>query len=421
MTVRPLFLVAVLSVLAPLAAQEPKTAGVEAGGASFTYRYSDETGKPGPAPLLVVLTDGAVSAWSQWQPLAASRGWLLVAVPVAAGNLPWTDRGVRVLETVVKDFSRRAAVDAGRIYLAGASELAAGVFYAVSRVPDLWAAALAVGGNPRAAIETNRLFGANTQAAPLLWLPAPADRAALAQVRQRITAAGFNVEERSVAETSQQQALDWLAGHSRDAAPRKVDCETGNPAFGRCYWLEITRIDGARRNDAILSTRVDPGSGASLSLGGFGFRTSTPGPGLLVEWLPENYKGPLKPGDRILSVGGKEIADARAYVELMEQERVPRPVAVLIQRGNDRTRIETRVVLPAREEVLTGRAQAEYLVEEREIQIVSRFVAEVRVRVPAAWAPCRITWNGLEMAKVEKPGCWLLTEGKEHGAVSCGE
>src|SRR5204862_1221910 len=99
-------------------------------------------------------------------------------------------------------------------------------------------------------------------------------------------------------------------------------------------------------NDVLKSTRVQPGAGASLDLGGFGFNTQAEGPGVLVTWLPERYSGPLKLNDRIVSIGGKKIRDARDYVEQMDQTTEEKPVAVMVQRGKDHIRLETRVVLP---------------------------------------------------------------------------
>jgi hypothetical protein len=77
-------------------------------------------------------------------------------------------------------------------------------------------------------------------------------------------------------------------------------------------------------------------------------------------------------------------------------------------------RIETRVIVPPREFMVTSRVQARFVPEDREIQIVSRTVTEMRVTIPPAWAAdTRLFWNGLSLEKIERPGCLLLTEDKE--------
>src|SRR2546426_12676044 len=85
--------------------------------------------------------------------------------------------------------------------------------------------------------------------------------------------------------------------------------------ISRCYWIEMTKFDPKQRNDVLKSTRVAPGSGASLALGPFGYDPLAEGAGVLVGWLPANYHGPLKLNDRIVSVAGKELRDGRDYAQ----------------------------------------------------------------------------------------------------------
>jgi hypothetical protein len=221
---------------------------------------------------------------------------------------------------------------------------------------------------------------------------------------------GYNLERRSPGETTVGQALEWIAGHQRDEFPAKVDCETGNPELARCYWVEMTKLDFARRNDVLGSSRVKPGSGAGLAVGGFGFNPAAPGPGVLVSWLPEDYQGPLKLGDRVVAVGGKEIADGRAYLEYMDQVEEERPVTVMVQRGRERRRVETRIVLPRREEFQTARVQAEFFSDTRELLIISRGVAQIRLTLPRYWVPCPVNWNGTAAGTADAAGCWAVSE-----------
>ena len=67
----------------------------------------------------------------------------------------------------------------------------------------------------------------------------------------------------------------------------------------------------------------------------------------------------------------------------MEKVTEEKPVTVTVQRGKERVRVETRIVLPRREAGITARVEAQYLPADKEIQIVSRTVTEMRVTLPA--------------------------------------
>ncbi len=350
-----------------------------------------------PVPLLVAAGPEAAA----WAAPAAARGWAVVQVDDA----PVGDAGVRAIEVTADAARKQRDADPMRTYLAGP---AGPVLYTISRRPDLWAGAVIAGGNPNAAIETNRLFGANAQLIPILWPVPQEERETLQRVRDRLSGAGFDIQMRTAAVTMA-QALDWLQAKRRDAHPNKVDCETGNPAFARCYWVEISRFDPAQRNDALGRSRVAPGSGAYLNLGGFGFQVNAPGPGVVVSWLPANYSGPLKPGDRIISLGGRPIQDAREYVQTMSSTFEEKPAAVMVERGKQKLRIETRIMLPRREETVTARIAAEYSPDPKQIYVITRGAGEVRLTLPQFWTPVALNWNGNDAGQAGAAGCWLLS------------
>jgi len=365
---------------------------------------------PAPAPLVVVLPGSldepsVRSLFERWQPLTAARGWNL-ATPFIAGV---SDQAAKALELTLADMKKRVpGVDASRVYVAGPGAGAAEVFYALSREPDLWAAGLAIQGDPAAAINSFKLFGANTGQAPLLWI-APAAQMDL--YKRKLTAAGFHFEARSEIEPA--QVFDWLGEHQQAPFPATIDCETGNPTFARCYWIEMTKFDPRKRNDVLKSTRVLPGSGASLSIGPFGYDQSAEGPGALVGWLPPDYHGPLKLGDRLVSLAGKEIGDGRDYAQQMDQTVEEKPVAVVALRGKERVRIVAKIVLPTREEVITARVEGKYSPADGELYIISRAVTQLRLRIPAEWTPVKVSWNGLDALKAEAAGCWTLSFDKD--------
>jgi hypothetical protein len=301
-------------------------------------------------------------------------------------------------------------VDPAHVYIAGRGDAAAAVFYAISRVPDLWAAGVALGGSPKAALDSNRIFAANFTLVPVLWISGDDSKPMV----EKLTAAKLNLEWQPVSGGASAAGLmEWLARHQRDAYPLSIDCETNSPAFARCYWIQPTKFDAHERNDVLASTRIPGGTGAALDLGGFGFKTDDPGPGVLVTSLPQKYSGPLKGGDRLMALDGKPLADARRYLEFMEKVTDEKAAVVTVQRGKERIRVETRIVLPRREPGVTSRVEAQVLPAEKEIQIVSRTVTEMRVTVAPQWVPATLLWNGLTLENLQEAGCWVLAVEKD--------
>jgi hypothetical protein len=406
-------LVIVLCAALRLYPQEPVQSAVSFPGGRLVYFHGASQPSAQPQPVLVVLPGVPDPAavpdyWKQWHSRVAVRSWLVV-VPWGEFQKPgpWGDLFIRLLEALVDDMQRRLPADTTRTYLVGEGGLASHVFYAASRAPHLFAAGLAVSGDPRRAIETNRLFGANTTLCPVLWLVDERAAPVAERERRRLRAAGFNFHLRSLQSFPLEGGLEWLEKHRRDPFPEEVDCETGNQEFARCHWLEITRFDPSQRNDVLPSTRVRPGAGGYLDLGGFGYDPSAPGPGVRVVWLPPGYKGPLKLEDRIVSVGGRAVKDAQDYLAMMD-EAEEKPVAVIVERGQERLRLESRILLPRREETVTARVQGRFLPDTRELLLVTRGVGELKLQVPPQWAPARVNWNGNDLGDLERPGCWMV-------------
>ena len=195
--------------------------------------------------------------------------------------------------------------------------------------------------------------------------------------------------------------FEWLSAHQRDAFPAKVDCETGSPQFTHCYWVEVTKFDPAESNDVLDSTRVAPlGSGAVLAIGPFGYNPADPGPGVLVASLPEKYAGPLKLNDRIVELGGKELKDGPEFAQILYQTTEEKPVVVMVERGKEHVRLETRIDMAPRAELVTARVRAQYLPDLHEVEVVSRAITQMKLTLPEAWMPARITWNGTEVGNV---------------------
>ena len=200
----------------------------------------------------IALLDAADAV--QWQNWTREAGWQVIA-PAGA---PATDidSRVRALAAAVESAIQNGSVDPARVYIAGRGDAGAAVFYAISRVPDLWAAGAALGGSPKAAIDTNRIFAANFTNVPVLWISGDDSKPMV----EKLAAAKLNLEwQPASGGANAATLLQWLAKHKRDAFPLSIDCETNSPTFARCYWIQPTKFDANERNDVLPSTRI-PGA-----------------------------------------------------------------------------------------------------------------------------------------------------------------
>ena len=157
-----------------------------------------------------------------------------------------------------------------------AARRAAAVFYTISRIPDLFAAGMAVGGSPEAAIDTGRIFAVNFTNAPVLWVSSGAGDEALAD---KLKAAGMNLEWRSAAGLHQRPPFS-MAGRPRARAVSRPPwiAKPIRPPSPAAIWLQPTKFDVSERNDVLPSTRIAGGSGAALDLGGFSYQARRPRP-----------------------------------------------------------------------------------------------------------------------------------------------
>jgi predicted esterase len=365
--------------------------------------YSAAEQPPKPAIALVDAADAP-----QWRKWTQELGWQSIVPTVPNGAN--ADVRVEAVAAAVQAAIKDGSADPAHIYLAGRAEAAAAVFYAISRVPDLWAAGLALGGSPKPALDTGRIFAANFTDTPVLWI---SDGSGDAELATQLKSAGLNLEWRSAKNVSIAQVFAALLQHVHTEFPNKAECETNAPKFANCYWMEPTKFDVAERNEVLPSSRIALGSGASLDLGEFGYKLDDPGPGVLVTVLPKDYSGPLKIGDRLIELDGQPIADARDYAGRMNKMYAEKQMAGLVQRGKEKLRFETRVILPSPDAFATARVQGEHDPEDKTIRIISRSVTELRVIIPPEWVPGDLYWNGVSVEDLSKSGCYLLTVDQE--------
>ena len=360
---------------------------------------------PQPKPAIVLPDPRDTAQWQKW---TSDLGWQVIAPAID----PKSDADTR--STAVADAVRAAiknsTVDPAHIYLAGRGDDAALVFYVISRVPDLWTAGLALGGSPKPALAAGRIFAANFTNTPVLWISdAPGD----AELASRLKSAGLNLEWRDAKGVTIAKFFEDLGKRARAEFPSVADCETNTAKFAQCYWIEPTKFDGAERNDVLPNTRTLDGSGASLDLGPFGYKLTDPGPGVLISYLPKEYSGPLRTGDRLIELDGQPVQDARDFDARLNRMYAAKPMVALVQRGKERLRMDTLVILPRPDGLVTSRVQGRYDAEFKTVQIISRSVTEMRVNIPPQWAPSDLYWNGLSIEDIAKPGCYLLTIDKE--------
>ncbi|MGB7758239.1 MAG: PDZ domain-containing protein [Bryobacteraceae bacterium] len=345
---------------------------------------------------------------AHWQAVAQEAGWQTI-VPGGASTDPLDTRALAVAEAVGSAI-QNSGVDPARVYLAGRGDSAAEVFYTISRLPDVFAAGLAIGGSPQAALSTGRIYTVNFNNSPVLWVTGnDADEA----TAQKLKAAGMWMEWRSASETKNADVFAWLRARTHDPFPLDVDCETDSPTFATCFWLTPGKFDLSESNDVLPRTLVATAAPAALDMGAFGYKPDDPGPGVLISHLPEKYSGPLKMGDRITAIDGHPIADAHEFQDLMAKATEERRVVAMLQRGKERTRVETRILVPHHDFVPTARVQGRYEPGQKQILIISRAVTEMRVTIPEAWAGASLFWNGLALEKIDQPGCVLLRIDKE--------
>lgn len=369
---------------------------------------------PSPKPAIILPDPRDAADWKKW---TAELGWQLIA-PAIDAHADADARALAVADAV-RSAIRASTADPARIYLAGRGDDAALVFYIVSRAPDLWAAGLALGGSPKPALAAGRVFAVNFTNTPVLWISdAPGD----GELASRLESAGLNIAWQAAKGVTIAKVFEELGARARTEFPPVADCETDTAKFAGCYWLEPTKFDAGERNEVLPNTRIVDGSGASLELGPFGYKLTDPGPGVLISYLPKDYIGPLKIGDRLIELDGQPLADARDFDARINKMYAEKLVAALIQRGKERLRLDTRIVLPRPDALVTARVQGKYDPELKRVQIVSRSVSEMRVVIPPQWAPLHLYWNGLAVEDLAKPGCYRLTIDKElMNAAPCSQ
>jgi hypothetical protein len=114
-----------------------------------------------------------------------------------------------------------------------------------------------------------------------------------------------------------------------------------------------------------------------------------------------------------VELSGKELKNGAELAQILYQTFEEKPVVVMVQRGKEHLRLETKIEIAPRAERVTARVRAQYLPDLKEVEVVSRAITQMKVTLPDSWLPAKINWNGTEVANATASGCWLLEEQKE--------
>jgi hypothetical protein len=115
------------------------------------------------------------------------------------------------------------------------------------------------------------------------------------------------------------------------------------------------------------------------------------------------YSGPPD-GDRIISLDGREIANAASIWTRWKVTEDKLAVATVQPRQGPYPHGNPHHCAAAQSGIS---ASGRYLPDDQEIQIVSRTVTEMHITVPPQWAKPEVLWNGFALENIQGPavGC----------------
>ena len=316
----------------------------------------------------------------QWQTWAKETGWRVVTGAAAANP----DARVLALAAAVQR-RHRQTVSIPRVSTSpDAAAAAAGVFYAISRMPDL----LGRGDRDR------RLSAAGHRHRPHLRRQLHQRARAVGQQRQpgdqalaaKLKSDGLNVEWRAAAGLSPAAFSSGSASTSASPSPPRSIAKPTSPAI-RALLLDSgdeVRRRRAQRRPALHAPRWRARSPRSTSAAS-GTKPTSPAPACSSPSSPRNINGPLKMGDRIVATRRPSHRDAEAIsrndgeVHRGEARRGHRAARQGARPRRDADRACRSAIV-----TVTARVQGQYLPADNEIQIVSRTITEMKRDHPAA-------------------------------------
>lgn len=266
----------------------------------------------------------------------------------------WHAPQVDNILTLVDRVKRQYNVDESRIYLTGTSDGGTGTYYLAMREPTLWSSYLPLIGhlgvlaNPSTGAD-GELFVSNLVNKPFFVVNGMNDplypAARVAPYLEALQTAGVSLVFRPQVsgghDTSWWEAERGLYerfvhDHPRVAQPALLSWETERTdRYNRIHWLVIDTL-GARPSDVALadtntvSERRDPDFGVR----GDAKKDNGTRVVEVVAGTDAATMG-IRPGDRILDIDGRPVADMQAIMAAFAQNTGPR-IAFVVQRGSER-------------------------------------------------------------------------------------
>lgn len=321
-------------------------------------------------PMIVVLHGGVSRAeisedpvgWaseSAFLTLARQNGWVAV-FPFGQGGATWWDEvGMSNICRQIQLVKENYNIDDDRVYLAGFSDGASAGFLHAMVAPDNFAAIVALNGHIGVGSLDGKLptYANNMANTPIYTVTTDQDglypTAMMSRTIEMARKAGANIFYRQLpgthrfdyAETELPIINRFLDRNPRNPLPVSIAWETGLAGFGRCRWLEISRVLPVEaepwhvdHNLAMLSDRIT-----------IGFMPENASDGIKVgKVLEDTYaaKIGLVAGDIIVGINGAAVADTDQLDLAKEKVKRGDQFDITVKRGNEKVELKGQLPEP---------------------------------------------------------------------------
>jgi hypothetical protein len=281
--------------------------------------------------------------------LAEEHGWLVLFPSARAGATWWNNIGLNLILMEVRLAKKEYNVDDDRVWMAGFSDGASGVFCQAMLLPGDYAGFVALNGHIGMAGLAGKLqtYAANLFNTPIYAVTNDRDRlyptATMKPMIEFAKETGADITYRehegghdlTYGEIELPLIASFLKDHSRDRFARRIVRETHLPSFGKCHWFAIDQISQAEpaawhfdQNIELADSAVAPGfvpdryyRGPGLKIVGVDSKIS------LAQALG------LKIGDLIVNVNGIEIKTSADFGPLLHGLKAGTEAEVIVKRS----------------------------------------------------------------------------------------
>jgi predicted esterase len=332
--------------------------------------YTPETYRSQRATPLIIALHGGVSRaeitdnpedWAKnsgWLKMAEDNGWFAMFPFGQAGATWWDDVGMTNIRRQMQLVKHHFNIDDDRVYMAGFSDGASAGFLHAMVKPDDYAAVIALCGHMGVGSLSGELptYAPNMANTPIYVVTTSEDGLyptdGMRPGIDMAISAGADIFYRQrhgthrfdFADTELPLIAAYIERHPRNPFPAKIYWETAKADFGRCRWLEITRVlpqDAAEwhidHNQILVSKRIT-----------IGFMPDSSQETLKVESVVEKSYADtigLKPGDIIVEAAGMTVGSLADFdVAKHGANRGDRFDMTVMRDGE---RVELKGILPA--------------------------------------------------------------------------